>query len=80
MPANKEFEQGVLPQMLEDIGFEKVKVEDLSHNIEPMLCLFFTLPTFHFYLFGFLALKSGLSILFQVWKPIGGGNFRGILL
>ena len=38
------------------------------------------LPTFPFYLFSFLALKSGLLILFQVQKATKGGNFRGILL
>ncbi|KAG4418961.1 hypothetical protein IFR04_007908 [Cadophora malorum] len=43
MPSNALFEKGVLPQMLEDAGFEDVVVEDLSKNIEPMLRLFFVL-------------------------------------
>ena len=41
--------------MLKDIGFKNVKVEDLSHNIKPMLHLFFTiayLPFLLIWLFG----------------------------
>ena len=58
MPANKEFEQGVLPRMLEDIGFKNVEVEDLSHNIEPMLRLFFTIAYLPFLLIRLFGLEK----------------------
>lgn len=46
MPANAIFDQGVLPSMLEDAGFEDVRVTNLSVNIRPMLRLFFALAFF----------------------------------
>ena len=58
MLANKKFKQGVLPQMLETIGFENVKVEDLSHSIKPMLRLFFTIAYLPFLLIWLFSLKK----------------------
>lgn len=43
MPANQGFERGVLESLVEEVGFEDVKLEDLSVNIRPMLRLFFVL-------------------------------------
>ncbi|XTI83853.1 S-adenosyl-L-methionine-dependent methyltransferase [Cenococcum geophilum] len=48
----------VLPRMLEDIGFENVEVKDLSHNIEPMLRLFFTIAYLPFLLIRLFGLKK----------------------
>ena len=58
MLVNKEFEQGVLPQILKDIGFKNVKVEDLLYNIKLMLCLFFTIAYFPFLLIRLFSLKK----------------------
>jgi sterol 24-C-methyltransferase len=44
--------------MLEDIGFKNVKVEDLSHNIEPILRLFFTITYLPFLLIWLFGLKK----------------------
>jgi len=44
--------------MLEDIGFENVEVEDLSHNIKPMLRLFFTIAYLPFLLIWLFSLKK----------------------
>jgi sterol 24-C-methyltransferase len=44
--------------MLEDIGFKNVKVEDLSHNIEPILRLFFTITYLPFLLIRLFSLKK----------------------
>ena len=44
--------------MLEDIGFKNVKVEDLLHNIEPMLRLFFTIAYLPFLLIRLFSLKK----------------------
>lgn len=41
MPANVGFEKGTLPALLEEVGFQDVKVVDLSQNVKPMLRLFF---------------------------------------
>ncbi len=44
--------------MLEDIGFKKVKVEDLSHNIKLILRLFFTITYLPFLLIWLFSLKK----------------------
>jgi ubiquinone/menaquinone biosynthesis C-methylase UbiE len=41
MPANVTFEQGALPALMRDVGFEQVTVTDLSENVMPMMRLFF---------------------------------------
>jgi sterol 24-C-methyltransferase len=41
MPTNTRFDEGVLEKMLEEAGFEDVKLEDLSVHIRPMLRLFY---------------------------------------
>ncbi|XTI85817.1 sterol 24-C-methyltransferase [Cenococcum geophilum] len=51
MLANKEFKEG-------DIGFKKVKVEDLLHNIKPILRLFFTITYLPFLLIWLFSLKK----------------------
>lgn len=58
MPANVMFDEGVLPQMLEDVGFENVKVQDLSLNIEPMLRLFFIIAYLPFLVIRFFGLEK----------------------
>jgi len=57
MPANAMFDEGVLPQILENCGFENVKVRDLSANIEPMLRLFFVIAFIPFLIIRFLGLE-----------------------
>ncbi len=56
MPANARFEQGVLERMLEDTGFEDVKVEDLSVNVKPMARLFFVVAYIPYLLFTLLGI------------------------
>jgi len=56
--VNKEFKQGVLPQILEEIGFKNVEVGDLSHNIKLMLRLFFTITYLPFLLIRLFNLKK----------------------
>jgi len=58
MLVNKEFKQGVLPRILEDIGFKNIEVEDLSHNIKPMLRLFFIIAYLPFLLIWLFSLKK----------------------
>ncbi|KAF2456181.1 S-adenosyl-L-methionine-dependent methyltransferase [Lineolata rhizophorae] len=43
MPGYAMFDRGVLPRLVEEVGFEDVVVRDLSANVEPMLRLFFIL-------------------------------------
>ena len=57
MPANKGFNQGALSRMLEDAGFQNIKVQDLSHNIEPMFRLFFTIAYLPFLIIRFFSLE-----------------------
>lgn len=58
MPANVQFEEGVLPHILEEAGFENVEVRDLSTNIRPMLRLFFVLAYLPYILVKFLGLQA----------------------
>ena len=58
MPANKKFEEGVLPRMLEDIGFQNVKVQDLSDNIKPMFRLFFAIAYLPFLIIRLFGLEK----------------------
>jgi sterol 24-C-methyltransferase len=43
MMAFEMFEQGVLEDMLKEVGFEHVAVRDLTKNVAPMLRFFFIL-------------------------------------
>ncbi|KAI9867920.1 MAG: hypothetical protein M1813_007742 [Trichoglossum hirsutum] len=58
MPANIMFDEGVLPLMLEDAGFENIRVRDLSLNIEPMLRLFFIVAYLPFLIIRFFGLEK----------------------
>ena len=58
LPALEIFDEGVLPRMLEDVGFENVKVQDLSLNIEPMLHLFFLIAYLPFLIVRFFGLEK----------------------
>lgn len=58
MPANARFKEGVLQCMLEDAGFQDVKVHDLSINIKPMARLFFVIAYIPYLLFVFFGLQA----------------------
>ena len=58
MPASDHFQTGVLEGILEDAGFEKVVVTDLSENVIPMLRLFYLLAFIPYIIIWFLGLKS----------------------
>jgi len=58
MPANAMFQQGVLPRILEEAGFEDVTVEDLSQNVLPMLRMFYILAFIPYLIIAFLGLKG----------------------
>lgn len=58
MPANARFKEGVLQGMLEDTGFQDVKVHDLSINVKPMARLFFVVAYIPYLLFVFLGLQA----------------------
>lgn len=58
MPANARFKEGVLQRMLEDTGFQDVKVHDLSINVKPMARLFFIIAYIPYLLFVFLGLQA----------------------
>ncbi|KAE8450722.1 hypothetical protein EG329_006067 [Mollisiaceae sp. DMI_Dod_QoI] len=58
MPSNARFKQGVLQQMMKEVGFEEITVQDLSVNITPMLRLFFVLAYLPFLLVKFFGLQS----------------------
>ena len=58
MLVNKEFKQGVLPRILKNIYFKKVKVENLLYNIKPILYLCFTIAYLPFLLIWLFSLKK----------------------
>ncbi|KAH0538781.1 hypothetical protein FGG08_004669 [Glutinoglossum americanum] len=58
MPANAMFDQGFLPRMLEDVGFENVKVRDLTLNVVPMLRFFFVVAYIPFLIIRLFGLES----------------------
>ena len=58
MPANARFKEGVLQGMLENTGFQDVKVQDLSINVTPMARLFFVVAYIPYLLFVFLGLQT----------------------
>ena len=58
MPANARFQEGVLQGMLEDTGFQDVKVHDLSVNVKPMARLFFVVAYIPYLIFVFLGLQA----------------------
>lgn len=79
MPTNARSHRGVFAAMLEDAGFEDVRVEDLSKNIRPMLRLFFALGAipyffvklFHLERFFINTVAGAQSYLFQEhWRYI----------
>jgi len=58
MPSNDRFKQGVLPEILEEAGFEDVVVEDLSETVLPMLRMFYLLAFIPYVIIAFLGLKA----------------------
>ncbi|KAH0551566.1 hypothetical protein GP486_007217 [Trichoglossum hirsutum] len=58
MPANVMFDEGVLPEMLEEAGFKNIKVQDYTLNIEPMLRLFFIVAYLPFLIIWFFGLEK----------------------
>ena len=58
MPANVRFKEGVLQNMLEDNGFQDVKIHDLSTNVKPMARLFFMVAYIPYLMFVFLGLQA----------------------
>jgi sterol 24-C-methyltransferase len=58
MSAHQKFDQGVLEKLLEEAGFENVRVDDISKNIIPMLAVFWWLAIIPYYIVTFLGLQS----------------------
>ncbi|RDW80689.1 hypothetical protein BP5796_05387 [Coleophoma crateriformis] len=58
MPSNARFSKGVLQSMMAEVGFEDIKVKDLSINITPMLRLFFILAYLPFLIVKLFGLES----------------------
>ena len=58
MPANADFEEGVIRRILEETGFENVVIEDLTMNVMPMLRLFFVIAYIPFLLIRLLGLQG----------------------
>ena len=58
MPANAVFDEGVLEEMLQEVGFIDITVTDLSINIRPMLRLFFIIAFIPYFIICFLGLQS----------------------
>ncbi|TVY68992.1 Sterol 24-C-methyltransferase erg-4 [Lachnellula suecica] len=58
MPANARFVRGVLEGILQESGFEDIKVEDLSENILPMVRMFYILAFIPYTIISFLGLKA----------------------
>lgn len=58
MPANALFKKGVLQGMLEDTGFQDVRIDNLSMNVKPMARLFFVVAYIPYLLFTILGLQT----------------------
>lgn len=58
MPANVDFEQGRLPLLLKEAGFQDIEVVDLSNNIKPMLRLFFVVAYLPYLVIKFFGLEA----------------------
>jgi hypothetical protein len=58
MPANAQFDQGMLQRMLKATGFWDVQIKDLSENALLMLWLFFVVAYLSYLVISFLRLKA----------------------
>lgn len=58
MPANAVFDEGVLEDMLQEVGFSDVNVIDLSVNIRPMLRLFYVIAFIPYFIICLLGLQA----------------------
>ena len=57
MPGNASFDQGVLKELLEEVGFEDVQLRDLSEHVVPMLWLFYIFAIIPYMLFKSLGIE-----------------------
>lgn len=58
MPANDQFDEGVLENMLKETGFVDIKVDDISRHTWPMLRLFFLLAYIPYLIFKLFGIQS----------------------
>ncbi len=57
MPAYDRFQEGVLEEILEGVGFRNVMVEDISDNVVPLLRFFYLLAFIPYMMVALLGLK-----------------------
>ena len=71
MPAFEQFTLNTIREMLEDVGFQDVEVQDLSNNVAPMMRFFFLLayiPYLIIQLFGFERHFVNVMAGVELWR------------